>query len=418
MKTLRDIVKEHPEGFRIPADLYGCQLTCREMNDGFKKYKGYLGCKSNPPKSFLEFLYTEIFLKKQVVESFLRDCVARELGDRFPLLMEEMRENYLTFMEVFRQNGSEGVCADPFDIIGTYRVNMYLTSNDINKSIAESVKKLVDVIDLKGGISSEDDIEKAELFHVFQNPLSLLVYSQGHKMSRIMERYLYNDPSGDGKSIEAAVAEELERCRRNDGCRFVYVALLATIDRNSIGILDNIAKKEGAITFPEGSVAGLCDIFSGETSHFGIRLEKPFTVEASMVYPYFNGDIRPFEISPDIFIRNLKMYPNPDAANLWESEPFACGEAPNFSELFKKDKDDLFKACVPGRIRWTDIIKLITKSTSNITRFEVNGNEEILCKTQEDAECIADFLEVLGVFDVVHTSDSGDSFYPVAVYPD
>ncbi len=51
---------------------------------------------------------------------------------------------------------------------------------------------------------------------------------------------------------------------------------------------------------------------------------------------------------------------------------------------------------------WDLIVELIENSDSRITRFDVNNDFDIVCKTKEDAECIADFLEVLG-FDI-HTS--------------
>ena len=41
-------------------------------------------------------------------------------------------------------------------------------------------------------------------------------------------------------------------------------------------------------------------------------------------------------------------------------------------------------------------------------RFEVNYDDEILCRTEDDANCIADFLESLG-FDVVHVNQDEDS---------
>ena len=41
-------------------------------------------------------------------------------------------------------------------------------------------------------------------------------------------------------------------------------------------------------------------------------------------------------------------------------------------------------------------------------RFDVNYDDEILCRTEEDANCLADFLESLG-FDLVYVSENEDS---------
>ena len=56
---------------------------------------------------------------------------------------------------------------------------------------------------------------------------------------------------------------------------------------------------------------------------------------------------------------------------------------------------------------------------SNIQRFALNDDNEILCKFEQDAECIADFLELV-YGDVVHTSydETQDSVYKYQVYPD
>lgn len=50
-------------------------------------------------------------------------------------------------------------------------------------------------------------------------------------------------------------------------------------------------------------------------------------------------------------------------------------------------------------------------------RFEVNYDDEIMCRTEEDANCIADFLESMG-FDVVHTSESDDEDFKWLLYID
>lgn len=72
-------------------------------------------------------------------------------------------------------------------------------------------------------------------------------------------------------------------------------------------------------------------------------------------------------------------------------------------------------------LSWNEIINAMidTEPKGNGTpRFNINDNEEILCKTEEDANCIADFLENLG-FDTIHTSYNADAFeYRWEVYPD
>ena len=69
-------------------------------------------------------------------------------------------------------------------------------------------------------------------------------------------------------------------------------------------------------------------------------------------------------------------------------------------------------------IEWEMIVKGILESSQ--MRFDVNDDDEILCKTEEDANCIADFLEVLG-FGTMHTSfdeENKGAAYPWSVYPD
>ena len=54
-------------------------------------------------------------------------------------------------------------------------------------------------------------------------------------------------------------------------------------------------------------------------------------------------------------------------------------------------------------ITWDMVIDNLIESDKHLGRFEINNNREILCKTEEDANCIADFLECL-FDDVVCTS--------------
>ena len=46
-------------------------------------------------------------------------------------------------------------------------------------------------------------------------------------------------------------------------------------------------------------------------------------------------------------------------------------------------------------ITWEMIIDNLVESDKHLDRFEVNYDREIICKTKEDADCIADFLECI-----------------------
>jgi hypothetical protein len=50
-------------------------------------------------------------------------------------------------------------------------------------------------------------------------------------------------------------------------------------------------------------------------------------------------------------------------------------------------------------------------------RFDTSYDDEILCKTEDDANCIADFLEAMG-FDTVLTKEIEDDTFSWAVYLD
>lgn len=67
---------------------------------------------------------------------------------------------------------------------------------------------------------------------------------------------------------------------------------------------------------------------------------------------------------------------------------------------------------------WIAMIMSFQNSGKNEHRFQCNDNGEILCKTEEDAMCIADFLEAVG-FDVVHASENEEAdTWRWEVYPD
>lgn len=58
-------------------------------------------------------------------------------------------------------------------------------------------------------------------------------------------------------------------------------------------------------------------------------------------------------------------------------------------------------------ITWDMIIDLLKTNEINVHRFEVNNDAEVLCRTEDDANCIADFLEALLGYNDLHTSSYG-----------
>ncbi len=79
------------------------------------------------------------------------------------------------------------------------------------------------------------------------------------------------------------------------------------------------------------------------------------------------------------------------------------------------------------RITWNNAINGLRgnlyssdRVPESFPRFDISGDDEILCKTEADADCIADFLKALGVSDPIHTSEieEGDPVYKWEVYPD
>lgn len=57
------------------------------------------------------------------------------------------------------------------------------------------------------------------------------------------------------------------------------------------------------------------------------------------------------------------------------------------------------------------LMELIINSHSDkFERFDINYNNEIVCNNAEDADCVADFLEVLGFKDV-HTSEFNGEYF-------
>ena len=55
--------------------------------------------------------------------------------------------------------------------------------------------------------------------------------------------------------------------------------------------------------------------------------------------------------------------------------------------------------------------------SKNNYRFDVNNDDEILCRNESDANCIADFFESVGI-DVVHTSETDDEDFKWSIYID
>ena len=87
----------------------------------------------------------------------------------------------------------------------------------------------------------------------------------------------------------------------------------------------------------------------------------------------------------------------------------------------EKPKEELKK------ITWNNVIDAFRANLyepdgmpKRYPRFDVSGDDEILCKSEADADCIADFLEALGVSDPIHTSEieESDPIYKWEVYPD
>lgn len=60
---------------------------------------------------------------------------------------------------------------------------------------------------------------------------------------------------------------------------------------------------------------------------------------------------------------------------------------------------------------WDFLMELIINSHSDkFERFDINYNNEIVCNNAEDADCVADFLEVLGFKDVRTSEFNGEYF--------
>lgn len=60
---------------------------------------------------------------------------------------------------------------------------------------------------------------------------------------------------------------------------------------------------------------------------------------------------------------------------------------------------------------WDFLMELIINSHSDkFERFDINYNNEIVCNNAEDADCVADFLEVLGFKDVHISEFNGEYF--------
>ena len=71
---------------------------------------------------------------------------------------------------------------------------------------------------------------------------------------------------------------------------------------------------------------------------------------------------------------------------------------------------------------WTGIIKSIAryieKSPKTDFRFEISDIDTILCESNADADCIAEFLEQCGIAEIVHTRKTDDLTYEWEVYTD
>ena len=71
------------------------------------------------------------------------------------------------------------------------------------------------------------------------------------------------------------------------------------------------------------------------------------------------------------------------------------------------------------KISWEQLIDnmLATTSKENLPRFDVNNDDEILCRSDRDASCIVDFLKALG-FDAGWREDQNEMYYKYEIYTD
>ena len=85
------------------------------------------------------------------------------------------------------------------------------------------------------------------------------------------------------------------------------------------------------------------------------------------------------------------------------------------------------KPAETAKITWNDVINGLRSNLydpngipKSFPRFDVSGDDEIMCKTKDDAYCVADFLEAMGVSKPIHASkiEEGDSIYKWEVYPE
>ena len=74
------------------------------------------------------------------------------------------------------------------------------------------------------------------------------------------------------------------------------------------------------------------------------------------------------------------------------------------------------------KLDWETILNLMERFQNGSARFSIHPNGEILCRTGEDANCIADFIENLTNFTMITNElekEDGDWYpYTWTVYPD
>lgn len=70
-------------------------------------------------------------------------------------------------------------------------------------------------------------------------------------------------------------------------------------------------------------------------------------------------------------------------------------------------------------LTWANIIDSMieTDTGEDVPRFDVSNDDEILCKTEEDANCIADFLRALGFDICTAENENAKGNYRYEVYP-
>ena len=281
LKILKQEVADYPDGYERYFD-YRDQIEPSTIAEIFHEYQSQFedGGHSDYP-NFEAFLQDQIYEKWELwstePELIADDFRSTHTEDEMKIVEEYLEVHNMTLDEALFDVGFAGVQFDVRDVVGSYKMNIMLTTPVEQNFDMGSIPEMfgcdgVEEIDKLLSRMSADEQNKH-----FDNALTYLVYQQGHDLVELTEAY-YSETPSDNKFIQSVASELYEFPMYS----MAELTALVQVNKDSLELLDMIAKGEGNIILLPNTMLGLYNEWQGTGSQLDIQLEKPFTIPADM----------------------------------------------------------------------------------------------------------------------------------------